>query len=541
MGSPTRTGRLLAIGLLQVPLALRAADAPAGGAPVRLFPVLEYQVEGNSLLAVVDVERAVTPFLGTGKSIKDVEAARQSLEKAYHDRGYQTVLINIPQQEISSGVVRLSVTEAPVGQLQIAGSRYHSPDAIRDKLPQLHEGVVPDFGAVQKELAAVNQAQDLHVVPVLRASTTPGRVDVELDVQDTLPLHASLEVNNRYSPNTAHIRTIGELNYDNLFQAGQSLSLQYQTAPDDPANAKIWSVSYVIPTGGPVVALYAIGSDSNIAAVGTLDIIGNGNVYGLRLIEQLPTPSAAFYHNFTAGFDFKDFKQDVALQGADQLKSPARYAPLMADYNATWLGPAGARDPRAAVTAGRSNVSLDIGATFLARFIGGTDAGQFAVKRYGADPNFFIFHPTLQAQQVLPGSWSLSERIAAQRASGPLISNEQFSAGGVDTVRGYAESERLGDDGFIGSIEWRTPQLWNREQPHITQSYLYLFADGADLHIIDPLPRQVAVYHLAGYGAGLRFKVDGFTADVDGARAAIAGYVTEKGGYSAQFRLNYAW
>jgi hemolysin activation/secretion protein len=546
VGFSSNIRRMLATCLLQLPLLAGAADNPPDGAaaaPVHLFPVMEFQVEGNTLLPVIDIERSVTPFLGIGKSIKDVEGARRNLEKLYHDRGFQTVLVNIPQQEVSNGVVRLAVTEAPVGQLQIAGSRYHSPDAIREKMPQLQEGQVPNFTEVQKELTAVNQAPDLHVVPVLRASTTPGKVDVELDVQDTLPLHAMFEVNNRYSPNTAELRTIGEVSYDNLFQRNQSISIQYQTAPAQPANAKIWSLSYVIPTeGGPVIALYAVSSDSNIAAVGSLSIIGNGNIYGLRVIEPLSSPLSSFYHNFTAGFDFKDFKQSVVLQGADELHSPIRYAPFSLDYNATWMGQQGATNhSAAAVTANRSNLTLDLGASFLVRFLGGTDAAQFAVKRYGADPNFIILRPSLQIQQILAANWSLNAKFDAQIASGPLISNEQYGAGGVDSVRGYAESERLGDNGYRASFELRTPQLLNREAPHITQSYLYLFTDAADLHTLQPLPGQTAAYRLASYGAGMRFKVDGLTADLDGARAGIAGYVTEKGAYSAQFRVNYAW
>ena len=62
--------------------------------------LLEYRVEGNTLMRPIDIERAVTPYLGEEKSIKDVESARQSLEKLYHDHGYQTVLVNIPQQEV---------------------------------------------------------------------------------------------------------------------------------------------------------------------------------------------------------------------------------------------------------------------------------------------------------------------------------------------------------------------------------------------------------------------------------------------------------
>jgi hemolysin activation/secretion protein len=539
---------IMAVSFLQSPLIARSAEGPAvtptpAAAPVKTFPILEYRVEGNTVMRAIDIERAVTPYLGVGKSIKDVEAARQSLEKTYHAHGYQTVLVNIPQQEVSAGVVRLTVVEAPVGRLEIKGSRYHSLQVIRATVAQLQPGVTPDFNQVQKELAQVNHSEDLHVTPVLRASTTPGRVDVDLDVQDSLPLHAMLEANNRYSANTAHIRLIGEVSYENLFQSNQSASIQYQTAPEHPENAKIWSLSYVIPTvSGPVFALYAVRSDSNIAAVGDLNVIGNGNIYGIRVIEPLASTSTDFYHNFTAGFDFKDFKQDVQLQGADDLPSPARYAPLTLEYSATWLAPPDSpKHAAAAITAMRSNTTFDLGFNFLVRFLGGTDARQFAVKRFGADPNYFIVHPSLQRQQILPGNWSLVGKVEGQIASGPLISNEQFGAGGLDSVRGYTESERLGDDGVRGSLELRTRQLLNGYSPRITQSYLYLFSDVAHVRILEPLPGQSSGYHLGSYGVGLRFKFRNLTADVDGAKATTVGYVTREGALSAQFKVNYAW
>ena len=534
----------MSMAMLQSPISVRAADPPAPpteAQPVRMFPVLEYRVEGNTLMSAIEIERAVTPYLGEGKSIKDVEAARQHLEKLYHDHGYQTVAVNIPQQEISSGIVRLLVLEAAVGQLQIKGSKYHSLQAIDATVPQLQGGVVPDFAEVQKELAQVNHAPDLHVTPVLRASTTPGQVDVDLNVQDSLPLHATLEVNNRYSANTSQLRVIGEVSYDNLFQRNQSLSVQYQTAPENPEQAKIWSLSYVIPTqSGLVWALYAVRSDSNIAAVGDLDVIGNGSIYGVRLIDPLTSTSSSFYHNFTAGFDYKDFKQDVALQGGDDIPSPARYPVFSLQYNGTWLGSSDARHASAAITAARSNTTLELGASFVVRGIGGTDAAQFAAKRYGASANFFIFHPELQRQQILPWNWSVVGEINGQLASGPLISNEQYSAGGVDSVRGYTEAERLGDRGGRASIELRSPQFL-AGRSRFTNSYFYLFVDGARVQILDPLPAQRTGYSLASEGLGFRFKYGGVLIDADGARADTAGYVTRSGGYSAQFRANYTW
>jgi hemolysin activation/secretion protein len=527
---------IMAISVLQSMLPARSADTSA-----KSFPILEYRVEGNTLMPTIDIERAVYPFLGEDKTVKDVEAARLSLEKSYHERGYQTVLVNIPQQEIGSGVVRLTVLEAPVGQVQIKGSRYHSLEVINATVPQLQGGVVPDFNEVQKELALANHSQDLHVTPVLRASATPGQVDVELDVQDTLPLHATLEVNNRYSANTSQVRLIGQVSYDNLFQSNQSLSVQYQTAPEHPAEAKIWSVSYVIPTqSGPVWAIYAVRSDSNIAAVGNLDVIGNGNIYGVRFIDPLPSTGASFYHNFTAGFDYKDFKQDVTLEGADDIPSPAKYSLFSLQYTASWLGASDSARQSTAITGARSNTTFNLGMDFTVTALGFSDSGQFDRKRFGASSSFFIFHPDLQRQQWLPWNWSLVADINGQLASGPLISNEQYAAGGVDSVRGYTEAERLGDDGARASLELRTPQLL-AGRPHVLNSYLYLFADSAKVRILDPLPGQFTGYHLNSQGIGFRFKYGGLAADVDGARAATAGFVTRAGSYSAQFKVNYTW
>ena len=540
---------IMAASIVQVPLTARSADTPPAApaarapAPVKYFPILEYRIEGNTVMKSVEVERAVMPYLGIGKTIKDVEAARLNLEKAYHALGFQTVLVNIPQQEVSTGVVRLTVVEAPVGKLTIKGSKYHSLQVIRATVPSLEPGSTPNFNDVQKQLGQLNHTQDLHVVPVLRASTTPGKVDVDLDVTDELPAHAMVEANNRYSANTAHVRLVGELSYDNLFQSNQSVSVQYQTAPDDPANAKIWSISYVIPfASGPAVALYAISSDSNIAAVGALNVVGNGNIFGIRLIEPLFSPSPSFYHSFSVGFDFKDFKQDTQLQGADDLASPARYEPFSVDYTATWLGSFDAtKHAAAAISGNRSSTNLDIGASFVIRFLGGTDATQFAIKRYGADPNYVTLHPSLERQQLLPWNFSLMAKVDAQIASGPLISNEQYGIGGVDSVRGYVESERLGDNGIHETLELRSPQLLGRLSPRITQSYVYLFGDAGHVRILDPLPAQFTGYHIASYGAGLRFRFFGLAADVDGAHALDSGYVTRKGENSVQFLVNYAW
>lgn len=528
-----------------------ATPAPASGPPAvaqepKPFAILEYQIDGNTLLPTMDVEKAVMPHLGETRTIKDIEAARAQLEQTYHDRGYKTVLVSIPQQQVRDGLVKLHVTEAAVGKLHVGGSRYHSLDRIKEQVPQFAEGTVPQFAEVQTELAELNRSADLRVTPVLRASETPGKVDVDLTVKDTLPVHATVEVDNRYSANTVHWRTSGVLEYANLFQRGQSISLQYQAAPSEPQNAKVASVSYVIPLPeNLVLALYGVHSDSDIAAVGDLNVIGKGDIFGLRLIAPLPTSAPDFYHSFTGGFDWKDLTQKVLVKdpvtGATAtVDSPASYPVFTLQYSATWLGAPVTGNLRPATASGRSSTTFDIATSFTLRGLG-TDEREFADKRAGASDSFITLRPGVTREQVLAHAWSLVGRVEAQLASGPLINNEGFVAGGAESVRGYTEAERLGDHGIRGMLELRTPQLLMRHFAQLERSYLLAFIEGAHLRILEPLPQQIDAYSMASFGVGLRFKARGFLLSLDGAHVLKDGSVTLAGRNRGLLQFSYTY
>src|SRR5581483_8685994 len=270
--------------------------------------------------------------------------------------------------------------------------------------------------------------------------------------------------------------------------------------------------SYVVPTESNLVgAFYAIHNGSNIAAVGDVNVIGKGNIFGARAILSLPTPDRSFFHSFTVGVDYKDLQQNVLLNASNNtIASPTRYPEFTAQYSGTWLGTPSDKGMPAATTGGVSNTVLDAGISFVIRGLG-TDHTEFANRRAGAGPSFFIFRPSLERQQLLPWHWSLVGKVDGQLASGPLLNSEEYSGGGADSVRGYVESERLADEGVRGSIELRTPQLLARAFPRVDRSYLFAFADGAHLRVVEPLPEQEFKYTLASAGVGLRFRWDGLS------------------------------
>lgn len=456
-----------------------------------VFDIFEYQIEGNTVLSALAIEEAVYPFLGEKKAVKEVEQARQALEKRYHEAGYLTALVDIPEQEVKSGLVRLKVTEAKVARLKVSGSRYYSLGWIKQQAPSLAEGGVPYFPDVQQDLIKLARTPDRQVVPVLRAGNTPGTVEVELQVKDQFPLHGSLELNNRYGANTTHSRMLASLRYDNLWQRQHSLSLSYQMAPEKPAESNVLSGTYVIPgEDGQAYALYAVRSRSNVAAVGGFTALGKGNFYGLRWVKPLRARDERYNHSLTLGADYKNSIESV-VGSADSIDTPIRYAPLMAQYASTlrWE---------------KAFTQFDIAANFHLRGARKNDT-EFAVKRYKASANYLYLRGSVQHTQPL-WNWSVYVKSSGQAASGPLISNEGFSAGGADSVRGYLEAEAQGDAGMQGTLELRTPPLPGTEASGLDQFYALAFLEGAKLKVLYALPSQQSRFLLSSAGVGLRLQ-----------------------------------
>lgn len=494
------------------------------------FDIWAFRIDGNTLLDDQTVERAVYPFVGPGKGIPDVEQARTALEKSFHDAGYATVLVDIPEQDVNEGLVVLSVTQGQIDRLKVAGSQYHSLRKIRDKVPALAEGQVPHMPSVQKQMESLAGDADLKVTPIMRAGKTPGKLEVELQVDDTLPLHGSVEMNSRNNANTTYSRLIGSIRYDNLWQLGHSASLQYQVSPQNYDEVEVWSGTYALPTGlwDSRLAFYGVGIDSNtdIASAGALAVVGSGEIYGLRWILPLDSSASGFYQTATFGFDYKSFGQSVVLIGADTQNSPITYAPFLLGY--------------ALMHQGTDRLSsIDLGLHFSIRGLG-NDPQEFADRRFNAKPDYFYFTGEFRHQEILPYDLRLLFRGGGQITSQPLISNEQYSAGGVGSVRGYHMTEVLGDDGMTGSVELFSPTLWNTEQ--IQELRLLGFAEGARLWVREALPGTPADYRLASSGAGLRIKAfKNLVGEFDWAYPFYTTEFVKAGNMRVDFRVAYGF
>ncbi len=484
---------------ISLPMSWAAGDEAAA-----TFEIRKFELSGNSIFSAEKLQEAVKSFTGAGKTAADVEKARDALEKLYHDAGYPAVLVNIPEQTIKGGIVKLQVIESRIGRVKISGNRYFTSEKMMRDVQSFNPGEILYLPKVQQEIGRMNRNQDFKVEPVMTPGSEPGTIDVELKVDDRFPLHGSLELNDRASHDTDPLRLNGMIRYDNLWQMEHSLSLQYQTAPQDSSEVEVFSASYILPAPWELDhqwVLYGIRSDSNTYTdVGDgFRVVGKGTILGTRYVIPL-SPYKLYAHNITIGLDYKDYKSSVDFNATtgnttpSPIITPVTYMPLSFAYSSVLQDGGG-------MTQFNAGLNLSFRGVVA-------DQSQFEGARYKGNASYLFVTAGIQRNQKLPWGMGLLIKVDGQAADQPLIPNEEYTAGGMENVRGYMECEAQGDDAIHGTIELSFPDpfsrfgIWKR-----LQTSPYIFYDIAQLNVKDPLPAQKGSITLDGAGAGIRGSV----------------------------------
>ena len=168
----------------------------------------------------------------------------------------------------------------------------------------------------------------------------------------------------------------------------------------------------------------------------------------------------------------------------------------------------------------------------------GSDSAKFDLQRFAALRQYIYAKFDVSHQQPLGNGYSVYGRLQGQVTNDPLLSSEQFSTGGANSIRGYLEAERLGDYGAAGTIEFRTPSFGKAISPAVTDWHFLAFLDGGALWLHQPLPGEKYSFTLASAGIGTRFSAfDTLNGAADIAVAAVDGAVTKMGATRVHFRL----
>lgn len=507
----------------------KAAPEPAA-VPAQRVNINEYIVRGNTVLDARTIERAVTPHLGPDKTMADIEAARLALQAAYQEGGYQSIYVDLPEQQVAGGLVYLQVTETKVGRVNVVGAKYNDPDSVRDRVPSLQQGAVPDFNLAQKELTELNRTAKRQVIPLVKQGEAPGTMDVDLKVEDKSPWRYGASINNDHSADTTALRSVLTIGHDNLWQKEHVASLTFFAAPEDLDEAKVWSGSYGMPLGSPDWMLEFSGykSDSNVVTTGDTNVTGKGHAVGVKVSRSLPM-TGAWWHQISAGVDFKDMDELVTLEGVKgEGFAPLKYAPITLAYSGYRQGD-------------KHQISVGFQTVFGTRsLLGyGSSEDEFDWKRAYSDPSFIAIKADASDTITSESGSQWFGRISTQFTDSPLVSGEQFAAGGMYTTRGYRSAEAIGDYGALATIEWRTKPLgfWG-----LRDWRAYVYVDGAWLKLRERLPEQDDNFTLASVGVGSSFRIsDHFNFRFDYGYPLSDGPTTTQGAHRLHFSIGASY
>jgi hemolysin activation/secretion protein len=241
-----------------------AADPTAGGktnAPG--LEVAGYLVEGNTVLPDDQLDGIFSKYTGPAISIDQIRAALGELQLTYREYGYVTVGVALPRQQVTNGIIRVQVTEGRLGEITVVGNRHFSSDNVRRALPGLATNELPNTKWLQPEIDRANANPDRQIYPKILPGAIPGTSTLMLQVEDQLPLHGHLELNDKATPDTPRTRIDSALQYNNLWQLNHQVGIGYTFSPqamkpdneglrfyDQPAVAS-YSGYYRIPLGAP--------------------------------------------------------------------------------------------------------------------------------------------------------------------------------------------------------------------------------------------------------------------------------------------------
>ena len=269
-----RNGKAMKFKLLSAVLAAGFfVAATPGQAQEERFDISRFDIKGNTILRQADLDALVAPFVGLKRNYGDIQKALEAIEAAYRARGFGTVNVYVPEQELTSGAVRIEVTEAVVGKVSVTGNKFFDAKNVRESLPLLVEGKVPNLRDVSESVQLANENPAKQVDVTLGVSEDPNKVDATVTVVDSNPSKFILSVDNTGSNTSGDVRTGLAYQHANLLGGDEVLTAAYTTSPDKPKGTQVdvYSIAYRQP-------LYAWGDSIDV-------IYGNSNV-------STPTPQA---------------------------------------------------------------------------------------------------------------------------------------------------------------------------------------------------------------------------------------------------------
>ncbi|MFT4637596.1 MAG: hemolysin activation/secretion protein [Verrucomicrobiales bacterium] len=429
------------------------------GGPLKTY-LDEFRFEGNTEEVIADAElgEIVKEFTAREITTEDLESARLAVNKRYIDKGYINSGALIPDQSINNGTVTLNIVEGALTDIRMHGNRWLR-DGFLERRIRLGDGKPLSIHDLQEPLLLLHRNPNIQrLAAELKPDGKPGESYLQVEVTENMPIRAGIEFSNSRPPSVGEEQIETWFSHTSLTGNSDHLEVRYGLLDhgfDDLEHHGFenFAASYTLPITAHDTTIYA-GYQRNSYSVleepfQDLDIDGKSS--SLRMGIRHPwrgfPQNGEFEHEFALGLYADRQESETSLLG---IPFTVNAGAVNGETETTVIRLTQEWTSRSSkqVLALRSTESFGIDA------FGTTDDGT------ERDGTFFSWLGQAQyvrklgdtdAQMILRGTM--------QWSNDPLPSLEQFSVGGMNTVRGYRENQLVRDIGYLGTLEFRVPVI----------------------------------------------------------------------------------
>lgn len=480
----------------------------------------KHHLKASEAQAILDAARQAEP--AEGYSINQLQQVASKVAAYYDAHGYILAQAFIPAQKVSNGVVIVQVMEGRLAGVGVEGNKqYPAKTLIRPFKPLI--GAPVDKDTIESALLTVTNYPGLTAFGVLGAGTEVGTTDLTVRVQSEERFRVDAVADNYGTEFAGQYRAQVTLTINDPLHMADRLKLTglyANSASGGASHGTYGGADYEIPLFSPkdVLRLDYLTNEYNVGQAAAA-------VAGSRSGGRTRVDEVGYRHDFARtrlgsasiglAFNVKTatFDSPPAVIYDDKLTT----ARLDAQWERVDTRFHGVNTLMFSYTHGFNNLLGALGPYTAA------DAANSHTSRLGASGEFNKFNLDIQRLQRLTRYTSLVLRVNTQYTKDPLVSLEQFSMGGPDSVRAYPVSAALAEKGGVASLEYvigapgfaARPGPGNRAWGDILQ--FSLFADYANGELNAPLtPGQVHDVSLSGAGGSVQFSLPGkFFARVD--------------------------
>jgi len=402
------------------------------------------EVVGSTVFGAEELNPIIQPLEGRTVTINELQNATDAIAQLYRDAGYFTSTAILPQQNVTEGVVTIQVIEGRLTDIQVEGTERLKPSYIRKRV-QSAVTTPLRIDTLEEQLRLLRTSPLFDTFnTTLEAGDEVGESILVVQVEEANPFFGNVSVDN-YSPPSVGSERLGvQLGYRNLIGIGDTLSGSYYRSTTGGSN--LFNFSYQVPLNAKdgTLQLRTVIDRNEITEepFDELNIEGETELYEISFRQPLIRTLRQEFA-LSLGFSYRDGQTFIF----DRLPTPFGIGPDEDGVSRTSV-----------FRFGQDYVKRDIQGAWSLRsqFNIGTDFFDATTNDAPIpDSRFFSWLGQVQRTQILGKNHLLIIAANLQLTPDSLLASEQFVIGGGQTLRGYRQNVRSGDNGFRVSIEDR--------------------------------------------------------------------------------------